>query len=64
MKNGRVEIQAIGAGAVNQTMKAIIIARSFVITSGINLICIPAFANVEVENDTKTGMKFILRGER
>ena len=45
-ENKRVELQAIGAGAVNQSMKAIAIARSFVAASGVDLSCIPAFCTV------------------
>lgn len=61
-EKGKVEMQAIGAGAVNQAMKAIAIARSFVAASGIDLICVPAFCIVKVENEDKTGMKFIVKG--
>lgn len=60
----RVELQAIGAGAVNQSMKAIAIARSFVAANGIDLSCIPAFCTVIVENEEKTGMKFIIKEEQ
>ena len=60
----RVELQAIGAGAVNQSMKAIAIARSFVAASGVDLLCIPAFCTVIVENEEKTGMKFIIKEEK
>ena len=60
----KVEMQAIGAGALNQTVKAIAIARGFVAPQGINLICIPAFVEVEVEGETRTGIKFIVKGEK
>ena len=63
-ENKRVELQAIGAGAVNQSMKAIAIARSFVAASGVDLLCIPAFCTVIVENEEKTGMKFIINEEK
>lgn len=58
----KVEMQAIGAGAVNQAIKAIAIARSYVAAIGIDLICVPAFCIVNVENEDKTGMKFIVKG--
>lgn len=58
----KVEMQAVGAGAVNQAVKAIAIARGFVAPLGIDLITIPAFATVVVENQDKTGMKFIVKG--
>lgn len=60
-ENRKVELQAIGAGAVNQAMKAIAIARSYVAASGIDLICVPAFCTVIVENEEKTGMKIIVK---
>ena len=56
------ELQAIGAGAINQTVKAIAIARGFVAPLGIDLITIPAFATVVVEDQDRTGMKFIVKG--
>lgn len=62
-ENSKVEIQAIGAGATNQTVKAIAIARGYVAPLGINLICIPAFTDIKIENEDRTGMKFIVREE-
>ena len=61
---GKAEIQVIGAGALNQAIKAIAIARGFVAPGGIDLICIPAFAEISVENDDRTAIKLIVRGER
>lgn len=55
-----VEMQAIGAGALNQAIKAIAIARGFVAPSGKNLICIPAFANIMIDNEEKTAIKLII----
>ena len=55
-----VEIQAIGAGALNQAIKAIAIARGFVAPSGKNLICIPAFADISIEGEEKTAIKLIV----
>lgn len=60
---GKVEMQAIGAGALNQALKAVAIARGFVAPAGINLVCVPAFAEVEVEGENRTGMKIIVREE-
>ena len=60
----KVEMQAIGAGAVNQAVKSIAIARGFVASLGINLICIPAFSTVLIEGEEKTGMKFIVKGDK
>ena len=57
---GKAEMQMIGAGAINQAMKAIAIARGFVAPSGIDLICIPAFAEVKIDGETRTGMKLLV----
>lgn len=57
----KVELQAIGAGAVNQAVKSIAVARGFIAQEGINLSCIPAFTEVEVEEEERTGIKFIIK---
>lgn len=62
-ESGKVEIQAIGAGALNQAIKAIAIARGFVASSGHNLVCIPAFADIEIDSEDRTGIKLIVRDE-
>lgn len=53
-------VHAIGAGAVNQAIKAIAIARGFVASSGIDLICIPAFTEIEINGDERTGVKLLI----
>jgi len=63
-EKGKVELQAIGAGAINQTVKAIAIARGYLAPLGVDLVCIPAFATVSVEDQDKTGMKFIVKGAK
>lgn len=55
-----IEIQTIGAGALNQAIKGIAIARGFVAPSGINLICIPAFFDIMLDGEEKTGIKLIV----
>ena len=59
-ERGSVELQAIGAGAVNQTVKAIAIARGFVAPNGINLVAIPAFTKVQIEGEERTAIKFLV----
>ena len=59
-ENGSAEIQAIGAGALNQAVKAVAIARGFVAPAGINLICIPAFTDILVDGVEKTAIKLII----
>ena len=56
-EKGRAEMQAIGAGALNQAINAIAIARGFVAPSGVDLICIPAFTEVKIEDEERTGIK-------
>ncbi|MDE5765077.1 MAG: stage V sporulation protein S [Ruminococcus sp.] len=58
-ENKSVEVQAIGAGAANQAIKAIAIARGYLAPIGIDLICIPAFANVQIDGEDRTAMKLI-----
>ncbi|MEI3164013.1 MAG: stage V sporulation protein S [Lachnospirales bacterium] len=55
--NDNVEIQTIGAGAVNQAVKAVAIARGFVAPNGIDVVCIPAFTQSEISGELKTGIK-------
>lgn len=57
-KTDEVKIQAIGAGAVNQAVKAIAIARRFVETEEKEIYVIPGFVEVEVGEETRTGIKF------
>ncbi len=62
-EKGRVEIQAVGAGAINQAIKGIAIARGFVAPSGKNLICIPAFSDITIEGEEKTAIKLIIEAK-
>ena len=55
---GEAEIQAIGPKAVNQTVKAIAIARSYLASSGIDLVAIPSFVDVEIEGEPRTAVRF------
>ncbi|MCB6992402.1 stage V sporulation protein S [bacterium 210820-DFI.6.37] len=59
-EKGEVELQAIGAGAVSQAVKAIAIARGFVAPGGIDLVAVPAFKTVEIEGAERTTIKFIV----
>lgn len=55
-----VEMQAIGAGALNQAIKAIAIARGFMAPSGKDLICIPSFTEVEIDGEERTALKLVV----
>lgn len=59
-ENSSAELQAIGAGAVNQAVKAIAITRGFVAPNGIDLIVVPAFAEIIIDGDERTAIKFIV----
>ncbi|MBS4025180.1 MAG: stage V sporulation protein S [Clostridia bacterium] len=59
-EQGRVELQAIGAGAVNQAVKAVAIARGFIAPSGVDLIMIPAFAEITIDQEERTAIKFVV----
>lgn len=63
-ENKQLEIQIIGAGALNQAMKGIIIARGYLIPLGIDLSLTPTFMNMEINGESKSGMKLILREEK
>jgi len=55
-----VEIQAIGAAAVNQAVKSIAVARGYVAPNGIDLVSYPAFSQLEVDGAEKTSIKFVI----
>ena len=59
-EKGVVEVQAIGAGAINQAVKAIAIARGYVAPTGKDLICVPAFSDIEIEGEERTAIKLII----
>lgn len=59
-EKGSAEVQAVGAGAVNQAIKAIAIARGFVAPNGIDLVSIPAFAEISIDGEERTAIRFIV----
>ena len=59
-EKGKVEVQAIGAGALNQAIKAIAIARGYVAPTGKDLICIPAFTYILIDGEERTAIKLIV----
>ncbi len=58
-ENGAVEVQAVGAGAINQAVKAIAVARGYLAPVGIDLVCIPTFANITIDGEDRTAIKLI-----
>ncbi|GAA0091047.1 MULTISPECIES: stage V sporulation protein S [Paraclostridium] len=59
-ENGSAEIQAIGAGALNQAIKAVAVARGFVAPSGIDLVCVPSFTDVNIDGEERTAIKLVV----
>ena len=58
-----IEIQTVGAGAINQAIKAVSIARGFVAPLGLNLVCTPAFYDVIIDGKEKTAIKLIVENK-
>ena len=56
-EEGRAEVQTIGAGALNQAIKSIAIARGFMAPAGVDLVCYPAFVDVEIDGNERTAIK-------
>ena len=59
-EKGEVELQAVGAAAVNQAVKAIASARGYVAPNGIDLISIPAFAEIDIDGEQRTAIRFVV----
>lgn len=59
-ESGRAEVQAIGAGAVNQAVKAVAIARGYLAQDGIDVVCLPEFAEIQIEDQERTAVKLII----
>ena len=55
--NGSVEIQVVGAGALNQAIKAVAIARGYMATSGQDLMCRPTFADIRIDGESRTAIR-------
>lgn len=59
-ESGRAEVQAIGAGAVNQSVKAIAIARGYLALDEIDIICIPSFTEVDIDGQERTALRMLV----
>lgn len=57
---GKAEMQTIGAGALNQAIKSIAIARGFLAPSGIDLVCYPAFVDVDIDGAERTAIRLFV----
>lgn len=56
----RAEVQAIGAGAVNQAVKALVLAKGYLAEEGVNIVAIPEFVDVEIDGKVRTAIKLII----
>jgi len=59
-QQGVVEVQVVGAGALNQAIKAVAIARGYVAAGGIDLVCVPTFADIEIEGERRTAIRLVI----
>lgn len=59
-QRGVVEVQVVGAGALNQAIKAVAIARGFVTDVGLDLVCIPTFADIEIDGESRTAIRLLI----
>ena len=57
-ENGRAEVQAIGASAVNQAVKALVLAKGYLAIDGYEVVCYPVFSDVEIGGKVRTAIKF------
>jgi stage V sporulation protein S len=60
-EKNQIEIQAVGAGALNQAIKAVAIARGYIAPSGKDIYCIPAFSDISIEGEDRTAIKLIVK---
>ena len=59
-EGGKAEVQAVGAGAANQGLKAVAIARTYMSGEDVDLICRPAFAQIMIEEDERTAITMLV----
>ncbi len=56
-QTGVVHVQVVGAGALNQAVKAVAIARGYLADTGIDLVCIPSFADIAIDGERRTAIR-------
>jgi stage V sporulation protein S len=62
--SGSVDVQVVGAGALNQAIKGIAIARGFLASSEIDLVCVPSFADIEIDGQGRTAIRLSVHDRR
>lgn len=59
-EHGRAEVHVVGAGALNQAMKAVAIARNYLQPTGIDLVCVPEFTEIEIDGAVRTALRLVV----
>jgi len=59
-QTGSVSVQVVGAGALNQAVKAVAIARGYLETAGLDLVCVPTFADIEIDGERRTALRLAI----
>jgi len=57
------EVQSIGAGAINQAIKAVILAKGYLVNDGIDIVCVPEFVDVDIDGKVRTAIRITVRCE-
>ena len=60
-EEGSAEVLVVGAGALNQAMKAVAIARGFMAEAGVDLVCVPEFTEVEIDGVVRTALRLVVQ---
>ena len=58
--SGVAEVQSIGAGATNQAIKAVAIARSYLSEEGVDIVCTPSFIDVSIDDEERTAIRLLV----
>ncbi len=58
---GHAEVQSIGAGATNQAIKAVAIARSYLQEEGVDIVCVPSFIDVAIDDEERTAIRLLIK---
>lgn len=59
-KRGQAEVRAIGAGAVNQAIKSVAVARKYLVRDGVDIACVPSFVDLEIRGQERTAIYLIV----
>lgn len=60
-ESGQAEVQSIGAGATNQAIKAVAIARSYLQEEGVDIVCVPSFIDVAIDEEERTAIRLLIK---